>query len=493
MSAKTFDRSIVWLRRDLRLDDNRALYEARRRSRFVCLAFVLSPALIENGRIGAPLTCMFLDALADLRSSLTAHMSDLILLEGNFAEELTRLAVRLRCQAVFYNEDYEPFAVQRDRQVERRLRSCGIAVHAFTDHVYFGADEVVREDGEPYRVFTAYKRRWLDFWNTGARLPLPSSDGLPAQLIGRDALGSTLSVPQPERYGFSSRLARAGAGEVIARNRLQWFLKENGPVDRYATDRNIPCVDGTSQLSPQLRAGTIGIRRCVETAFARLRERGNNVQTGVNEWISELIWRDFYQMILRRFPHVTERSFHPSGDRIAWRDPEEMFPRWCEGRTGYPLVDAAMRQLNATGWMHNRLRMLAASFLTKDLLIDWRFGERYFEQRLSDADVAQNNGGWQWAASVGTDAVPYFRVFNPVLQSKHFDAGGAFIRRMVPELGNVPDRYIHEPWMMPPILQGSQATVIGQDYPAPLVDHGAAARRAVAIFSRALRPERARA
>jgi deoxyribodipyrimidine photo-lyase len=269
-----------------------------------------------------------------------------------------------------------------------------------------------------------------------------------------------------------------------ATTRLNDFLESR--ADRYQNDRNFPYIDGTSGLSADLRAGTIGIRTCVETAFKRRATLHGRARESLDVWISELIWRDFYQMIYRRFPHVASEAFHPKANGIEWNAPDAAFAAWCAGQTGYPIIDAAMRQLNAQGWMHNRLRMLAASFLTKHLLIDWRLGALYFEQHLIDADPAQNNGGWQWAASTGTDAAPYFRIFNPTVQSKRFDPNGAFIKRYVRELQPVPERYIHEPCKMPAQLQRDLGIAIGSDYPAPIVEHNAARTHALSVFGGAL-------
>lgn len=451
--------SIVWLRRDLRLRDNVALYEACRASAHVCVAFVLNPPLLESERMGAPLKSVFFSALAALREDLHARGSDLALLRGDFAAELQALAKRIGANRVYYNEDYEPQAIARDEAVTAALQRQGLDVHASLDHVYFGADEVLRPDGAPYRVFTPYKRRWLDQQAVGKRPPVPSGQALNGKLLSPQAIGETNAVPQPDR-------AFPAAGESIALKRLHEFL--DGPVLQYAKERDFPALDGTSRLSPQLRAGTIGIRACIGAAFRLRADTPTSQHAGIDAWISELIWREFYQMILRRFPHVAHAPFLPQAQHIPWEKPGENFERWCRGETGYPIIDAAMLQLNTTGWMHNRLRMIVASFLTKDLLVDWRLGERYFEQHLADADLAQNNGGWQWAASTGSDAVPYFRIFNPVTQSRKFDPEGTFIKRMLPQLENVPAHAVHEPRN-------------------PIVQHEAARERALAAYASAFK------
>lgn len=449
--------AIVWLRRDLRLSDNVALYEACSRSARVWIAFVLNPPLLESERMGAPLRSVFFDALAALREDLRERGSDLVLLRGDFAEQLCALAKRTGAQALYYNEDYEPEAIARDAAVTKALEKQRVRMHASLDHVYFGADEVVRPDGAPYRMFTPYKRRWLDRRAIGRRIPVPSAIAANGKLASSEEIGETQPVPAAD--GAFPR-----AGEAIARRGFEAFL--DGPISRYAELRDFPQADATSRLSPQLRAGTIGIRTCVESAFALRESSPAAARTSIDAWISELVWREFYQMILRRFPSVATSPFLPQAERIAWDTPGERFERWCEGKTGYPIVDAAMRQLNTTGWMHNRLRMITASFLTKHLLVDWRMGERYFETHLADADLAQNNGGWQWAASTGTDAVPYFRIFNPTSQSRRFDPDGTFLKRMLPELEGLPPEHIHEPRNA-------------------IVEHAAARARALAAYGEA--------
>lgn len=442
-------RAIVWLRRDLRIDDNVALYEACERYENVALAFVLNPPLLAHPSMGKPLIGAFFNALAAARETARDLGSDVIILHGDFGEELAALAQRVRADAVFYNEDYEPAAIARDAHVEQTLRAAGVNVLRYQDHVYFGADEILSPSGA-YRIFTPYKRRWFDMRAVAPRKPLPSAAAAKKKLLPRAELGETGDLPVAE---FSIVLS-----ERLAKKKLDGFL--NAPVVRYAEDRNIPSIEATSRLSADLRAGTIGIRACVEAASAAARNVSATSRENIVAWVSELVWRDFYQMILRKHPRVVEESFQPIGDRIRWRDADDEFQAWCEGRTGYPIVDAGMRQLNETGWMHNRLRMIVASFLTKHLLIDWRRGARYFETRLIDADVGANNGGWQWAASTGTDAAPYFRLFNPSTQAKKIDPSGLFVRRWIPELGT-------------------------GDYPMPIVVHEVARARVLDAFRQA--------
>ena len=444
--------TIVWLRRDLRLRDNVALAAAAESSERVCLAFVLDPELLASERMGAPLVSTFFSAIGALRAELRERSSDLALLEGDFVRALTGLAARAGATAVCFNRDYEPEAIARDERVTRELQAAGLEVRSFLDHVCFGADEIVSQTGSAYRVFAPYARRWVDSYRIAPRLPVPSLELLKGRLLEVDRIGPTREVPAPEEYGFASSPDHPRASETIAQRLLERFTARGGAVESYASRRDLPALDGTSHLSPQLRAGTIGIRTCFARAFAARESQA---------WANELIWREFYQMILARFPHVATGPFQEAARGVPWRDDDAGFAAWCEGRTGFPIVDAAMRQLNRYGWMHNRLRMIVASFLTKDLLISWQRGERYFEQHLADADLAQNNGGWQWAASTGTDAVPYFRVFNPTTQGERFDPDGTFVRAMIPELGT-------------------------PAYPGPIVDHAAARVRAIAAFASAV-------
>ncbi|GAC1654727.1 MAG: deoxyribodipyrimidine photo-lyase [Vulcanimicrobiaceae bacterium] len=445
------------------MDDNPAIEAAVRSSRHVVLAFVLEKTRLENGDFGAPIVQAFFSALEALQADVRTLGSDLALLEGDPAHLLVQLAEKLGAGAVFYNEDYEPCAIERDARVTKQLAGRGIQTVATLEHVYFGSDEIAQGNAKPYRVFTPYKRQWLERLAVSRKSPVRSAAGVRDKLLGREKLGESLPAPLPEQYGHKSSQHFATVSERSAQIQLRRFLA--GPVRTYAADRDYPARAGTSHLSPHLRAGTIGIRTCVEAALS----------TPHSEvWISELIWRDFYQMILRTFPSVVNAPFIAAASRIPWRDAPSDFAAWCEGRTGYPLVDAAMVQLNTTGWMHNRLRMVVASFLSKHLLIDWRLGERYFERHLSDADVAANNGGWQWSASTGSDAVPYFRVFNPVLQSKRFDPDGTFIKSMLPQFAGVAPEAIHEPWKFPLAVP---------NYPPPLVDHTFARERALQAYA----------
>ncbi len=445
-------RTLVWFRRDLRLRDHAALAYACNSSESVVTAFVLSPTLLRDERCGAPLVQFFFSALRGLRERLRSFGSDLVLLEGDFADELDNLATQLNCNALAFNQDTDPAAIARDAIVSERFAARGIKVSSFVDQVAFGHDRITQASGKPYTVFTPYKKRWIETYTNSPLCAYPSERLLPGKLLPREELPPSHDIPTPETYGHTSSPHFPTGDEMSARNTLKDFLHQR--IGRYQDQRNLPALDATSHLSPHLRAGTISVRTCISAAFAQHANADHATEQQIETWISEFIWRDFYHQILRNFPHTATGPFDPRGNAIRWLNDEADFTAWCQGRTGFPIVDAAMRQLNTTGWMHNRLRMIVASFLTKDLLVNWQYGERYFEQHLADADLAANNGGWQWSASTGTDAAPYFRVFNPTIQAKTYDPDGSFVRRMLPELGT-------------------------SDYPAPIVDHAYARVRAL--------------
>jgi len=393
----------------------------------------------------------------------------MIVRHAHAVSAIPELAEALGVTAVFANRDYEPQAKARDAKVAAALNRTGIGFEHFKDQTVFDGQEVLTLAGKPFTVFTPYKRAWLK------RL---SDDDLAAHSTERGRLANVANqsaLPSLRDLGFSpTDLTALGIapGMSGARALADDFAQR---MARYAEQRDYPAIKGVSYLSVHLRFGTLSIRELVARAHASARKD----DAGAASWLSELIWRDFYFMILDHFPHVVERSFKPEYDVIEWEqgDPaDEKFAAWCNAQTGYPLVDAAMRQLNTTGYMHNRLRMVVASFLTKDLGIDWRRGEAYFAQHLNDFDLSANNGGWQWAASCGCDAQPYFRIFNPVTQSERFDPDGRFIRRYLPELSSVPDRYIHAPWTMDATQQSACGVRIGRETPAPIVEHETARR-----------------
>ena len=406
----------------------------------------------------------------------------LIVQHGKAADAIVALANRLHVQAVYANHDDDPYALARDAAVRGALADLGVALHTSKDHVVFERSEVLTGSGKPFSVFTPYKTAWLkklDDFYLKAYAVEPHAASLAAAPAWCPAL------PTLEQLGFTPTNLdelNVHGGTAAAETLLVDFMNR---IEAYATARNYPAVKGPSYLSVHLRFGTVSIRelaRAARDAAASGAAHADGAQT----WLSELIWRDFYQQILHHAPQVVGASFKPAYDRIRFehgKHADALFAAWCEGRTGYPLVDAAMAQINRTGYMHNRLRMVAASFLVKDLGIDWRRGEAYFAEHLIDYELASNNGGWQWAASTGCDAQPWFRIFNPLTQSRKFDPDGRFIRRYVPQLAGLGDELIHAPREARPIDLEAAGVTLGRDYPEPIVDHAEAREKTLARYA----------
>ena len=481
---KPLDRALVWLRRDLRVDDHAALHHALRAARQVWCAFVFDRAildpLLDAGRAADRRVEFIRDSLvgvdAELRALAASHGIEgagLIVKHGWAHDEIPALAASLHVQAVYASHDDEPDALARDARVLGALANAGVALHTSKDHVVFERSEVLTQSGGAFSVFTPYKNAWLKKCEPFYLSAYPVAKHASA-LAPRPAADA--GVPSLQAIGFEPtnlHQLRLPSGPAGAQELLADFLQR---IDSYHETRDFPAVKGPSYLSTHLRFGTVSIRRLAREAHQR-REAGSR---GAEVWLSELIWRDFYHQVLHHHPRVVTGSFKVEYDRVKWdhgKAADALFNAWCEGRTGYPLVDAAMHQINQTGYMHNRLRMVVASFLSKDLGIDWRRGEAYFALHLNDFDLAANNGGWQWAASSGCDAQPYFRIFNPVSQSEKFDAQGRFIRRYLPQLAALPDDLIHAPWLARPVDLAAAGVTIGVTYPAPVVAHDAARLR----------------
>ncbi len=472
-----YDSSLCWIRRDLRCEDNAALHAALAASRRVFCAFVFDTEILEKLPDRRDRRVEFIWAsVAELQRELEALGGGLEVVHGPARREIPRLAGELGVDAVFANHDYDPAAVARDEAVAAFLGKAGVAWLTRKDHVVFERDEVLTGSGRPYTVFTPYKNAWLKKLEPFFLKSYPIR-----KYRARLAPARSRELPGLRKIGFQkTNLSELGVatGMSGAKTLFDGFRRR---MDRYHERRDFPALKGPSYLSVHLRFGTLSVREVARAAWlARSR--------GAATWLSELIWRDFYHMILHHFPYVVEGAFRPEFNAVRFPNDENLFQAWCEARTGYPLVDAAMRQINQTGYMHNRLRMVTASFLVKDLLVDWRWGERYFAQHLIDFDLAANNGGWQWAASTGCDAQPYFRIFNPVTQSQKFDPDGRFIRRYLPELTRCDERQIHAPWLMTADEQRRSGVVIGRDYPAPIVDHATQRKRALELYKRARRP-----
>jgi deoxyribodipyrimidine photo-lyase len=462
---------IWWIRRDLRLGDNQALSAALNQAEVVIPVFILDPKLLNSQYTSQQKLAFMFDGLRSLDDDLRKHGSTLIIRKGDPLEVLQGLYRETQAECIFAEADTSPYARRRDALVMGELPlnlSPGVTVHP--------ADKLNKPDGTPYTVFTPFSRRWRSLPFPSKPLPAPEWLSPPPPL-------PNLGVPDTPR---NSNNGIFPAGENEAQCRLVKFT--DSIISRYAEDRNRLDLEGTSGLSPYLRFGMLSARQAAWAARETDALSGDPLSHQSAEiWLNELIWREFYVAILYHFPYVRNTAFRPELRNIPWNNDPAGYRAWVEGRTGYPVVDAAMRQLNTTGWMHNRARMISASFLTKDLLIDWRQGERYFMQHLIDGDPAMNNGGWQWTASTGTDAAPYFRVFNPVLQGKKFDPQGAYVRRWVPELSGVPDAFIHNPLEMSADKQAHAGCVIGKDYPTPIVDHAKARQRVLAAYRKGSR------
>ncbi len=458
-------RALVWLRADLRCEDNAAIHAAiDAGADALSPVFLFDPWFREETRAGGPRLAFLRACVDELARTLVARGSGLVLRDGAPAEWVPRLAFEARADLVCWSRGDTRFARRRDASVRSALERAGIRVIECKDSVVYESDEIQSVSGRPYAVYTAYRNAWCARRARDREQPrgMPK---LPPMIPDLDAgrLPAAATIESNDR----ARLALPAAGERAARARLAAFLSDS--ARDYHVTRDQVALDGTSRLSPHLRFGTISALRCLSEAEARIVAEPS-AEPGLRKWIDELVWREFYRAVLAEHPRVLRHSHRPEFEDIEWNDDEASFSAWCDGCTGFPIVDAAMRQLTSTGWMHNRLRMIVASFLTRDLLIDWRLGEAFFRAHLVDGDPASNNGGWQWAAGTGTDAQPYFRIFNPVLQGERFDPDGTFVRRFLPELEAVPRRFIHRPW---------DAPSPPKHYPSPIVSH--AERRVVAL------------
>ncbi len=481
---KQFERGLVWLRRDLRVHDNAALCMAMRHCRRVHCVFVFDRDILDHLPRTDRRVSFIHESLhqvdLELRTLSGQPQAGLIVRHGQACPEIVTLAHALGVQAVFAAKDYEPQTRARDAATRGLLAEIGVGLHLCKDHVVFEEQELLTQAGKPFAVFTAYKNKWL---RTISPEQLPEYDPKPwADALDERPAAWCFPIPSLADIGFAANVEsspRMAPGASAANQLLNDFLTR---IDRYEQTRDFPAIKGPSYLSVHLRFGTVSIRRLAAAALQRSRHGSH----GASVWLGELIWRDFYAQILANHPHVVSASFKPAYDAIAWEHgahAQNLFQAWCDGRTGYPLVDAAMAQLNQTGYMHNRLRMVAASFLVKDLGIDWRWGEKYFAQQLNDFDLASNNGGWQWVSSSGCDAQPYFRIFNPLSQSEKFDPNGKFIRRYLPALAGLPDAAIHAPWLAKATELDAAGVHLGQDYPPPIVQHAQARTRTLLRYA----------
>lgn len=463
--------ALCWFRRDLRLHDHAALYHALKSGMPVHCLFVFDTDILDHLTNLADRRVEFIwESVAELKRALEDLGSTLHILHESACSIVPQFAKSMGASTVFCNRDYEPDAIVRDRDVATALQTHGIAFRTFKDQVIFECEEVLTATRKPFNVFTPYKNAWLKTLTDFHLRVYPTEHHFaalaqctPAHLPGLETLGFVRS----NLAELALPCGMSGAEQLFGDFRQR--------MADYHTRRDFPALKGVSYLSAHLRFGTLSIRTLAREAFY---SGGPGPQT----WLSELIWREFYQMLLYHYPYVVAHAFKPRFDDFQWNNDPAWFAAWQSGQTGYPLVDAGMRQLARSGYMHNRLRMVTAAFLVKDLQIDWRWGERHFAEQLIDFDLAANNGGWQWSASTGCDAQPWFRIFNPVTQSEKFDPDGRFIRRYVPELANCPADFIHSPWKLPLADQQQLGIVIGKNYPAPLIDHATARAMTLARY-----------
>lgn len=428
--------NIFWFRRDLRLHDNTGLYYALKSELPVLPVFIFDTNILGklNAKDDARVTFIH-SKISEIKSQLEKSGSSIRVLHDTPLHAFIFLLEEYKINAVFTNKDYEPETIKRDKEIETFLKSNGIGYYAFKDHVIFEENEVLKDDGEPYTVFTPYSRKWKQTLGNTLIQQFPSEKFADNFIKTRE-----FHFPELSEIGFKKSRLTVPEPDI-----------SNALISNYESTRDIPAINGTSRLGIHLRFGTVSIREVTQKARK------------VSEtFLNEIIWRNFFIDILWHFPHVVNHSFKPKYDRIEWRNNEAEFEKWCRGETGFPMVDAGMRELNETGFMHNRVRMITASFLVKDLLIDWRWGEAYFAEKLLDYELASNNGNWQWAAGCGCDAAPYFRVFNPEAQQKKFDPKGKYVLKWVPEYGTL-------------------------NYPPPMIDHKFARERVLKVFKEALK------
>ena len=471
MTIPEYERALCWFRRDLRDYDHAALYRALTHARQVFCVFVFDRDILDALSASDRRVAFIHHSASELQQALIQQGGGLIVRYGRARDEIVELAAQLGANAVFFNHDDDPAALERDAEVSKQLARQGIASHSFKDVVIFERDEVLTASGTRFTVFTPYKNAWLK------KITPFYLRAYPVERYADRLAAQSTALPSLHEMGFraSDELA-VPPGMSGGAQLLEQFLSR---IDAYHLTRDFPAQRGVSFLSTHLRFGTVSVRQLAAAAYQR---KG----AGAHTWLNELIWRDFYHQILAHHPEVAAgASIKPQYQHLVWPNPPGHFETWRQARTGYPLIDAAMRQLNQTGYMHNRLRMVTASFLTKDLLVDWRWGEAYFAEQLLDYDLAANSGGWQWVASVGSDAQPWFRIFNPVTQSQRFDPEGEFIRAHLPELAHVPNAYIHAPWTMPTREQERCDCILGRDYPLPIVDHAVQRPAALALFQQA--------
>ena len=466
--------SLIWLRRDLRLYDNAALFHALKNSNQVYVVFIFDTHILNKLKNKQDRRIEFIhSSLSEIKEGLNRQDSDLIVEMGEPESLIPKLISKYKCDSLYINRDYEKYAHDRDNLIIKLLAKNQINTYTFKDQVLFEKAEILTQSNKPYTVFTPYKNN---------HLKKLAEEGI--HLYDCDMYKSNFakfsykSIPTLEELQFEKTNLEdfnIPSGTSGGKKLLEKF---NNNIKYYSSNRNYPFIRGVSYLSVHNRFGTLSIRHLAKMAI----EADND---GSATWLNELIWRDFYFQIVANFPHVSEnKSFKPQFENLQFENDINKFEAWKNGLTGFPIIDAAMKQINQTGYMHNRLRMIVSSFLVKDLLIDWRWGEQYFQDNLIDFDFSANNGGWQWAASTGCDSQPYFRIFNPTLQSEKFDKDGSFIKKYLPQLESLSPKQIHEPWIHFEKNQDTFPIKLGEDYPFPIIKHSEQRDKALAMYKK---------
>ncbi|MFA7361880.1 MAG: deoxyribodipyrimidine photo-lyase [Candidatus Kapaibacterium sp.] len=470
MPEKTGILKVFWFRKDLRIFDNRALShlinDINPGDKYLFIYIKNKDRLKFYGEMRL---AFLKKSLEELSSTLKEKNLSLSILKGNSVEAFSMLLSKYKQISVCSNRQIEPYSVSRDKKVSELLNQSASELKLYSDTMLFEPNEIVKDDGTPYSVFTPFSKKCYSLLNENH---YSDSRTLIDKLNPENCI--KLKSEKLESY-IPSPIFKGGRQEGLE------FLKDffNKGLSKYKSQRDFPAIKGTSLMSPHLHFGTVNIRECWRAALKKIKEKGDSPE--VKTWMNELLWREFYYHITFHSPYVIDGAFKPVYDKLKWNYDKTLFKKWCEGMTGYPIVDAGMRQLNKEGWIHNRVRMVVAMFLTKDLFIDWKWGEKYFTEKLVDLDFASNNGGWQWSASTGCDAQPYFRIFNPYLQSARFDAKGDYIRKYVKEIRNVPEKFIHKPDDM---TKEQYIEYGASEYPKPLIDHHSAKERTISRFKK---------
>lgn len=471
--------TILWFRNDLRLDDNAALHAALARGRNVIPLFIWDPESEGDWPTGGASRCWLHGSLSNLDNALREAGSRLVIRQGKSLGVLLRLLDETNADAVFWNRRYEPATIARDKQIKVVLRERGVTAESYNSAILFEPWTVQTKSSTPYRVFSPFYRACLSLPEPDAPLPAPKTIAALGQWPTSSEL-SELGLLPPIPWDASIR-STWSFGEAASNTRLADFLSQS--LTGYLDARDRPDVDGTSRLSAYLHFGELSPRRVWHTVREVLQNRKQKASSQCAEgFLRQLVWREFAHHLLFHFPHTPTAPLNQSFARFPWRDDPKALKAWQQGKTGYPFVDAGMRQLWTTGWMHNRVRMVVGSFLVKDLLIPWQSGARWFWDTLVDADLANNTMGWQWVAGCGADAAPFFRIFNPVSQGERCDPNGVYVRQWVPELAKLPDRWIHKPWQAPQAVLQEAGVTLGKSYPAPMVDHDEARKKALELL-----------